>query len=159
MNSPYAPPTARVSDAEPDIGSVEYGGFWARTGAMIIDSLILLVITVPILLWAYGTEYFVSEQAVFLSGWVDFLISYVFPIVATVLFWKYRAATPGKMMLGLKIVREEDLGPLSTGQAIGRYFAYILSTLGLLLGFVWVAFDKKKQGWHDKLAGTVVIRA
>ena len=46
----------------------------------------------------------------------------------------------------------------STGQLIGRYFGYYVSTIPLFLGFVWVAFDPRKQGWHDKLAGTVVVR-
>jgi uncharacterized RDD family membrane protein YckC len=82
----------------------------------------------------------------------------VLPILATVLFWKYRAATPGKMILGLKIANAADLGPISTGQAVGRYFAYFVSTIVFGLGFLWVAFDAKKQGWHDKMAGTVVIR-
>jgi uncharacterized RDD family membrane protein YckC len=41
---------------------------------------------------------------------------------------------------------------------VGRYFAYFLSTIPLGLGLIWVAFDKRKQGWHDKLAGTVVIK-
>jgi len=41
---------------------------------------------------------------------------------------------------------------------IGRYFAYFISTIPLCLGFLWITFDRKKQGWHDKLAGTVVVR-
>jgi uncharacterized RDD family membrane protein YckC len=50
------------------------------------------------------------------------------------------------------------MGPLSWGQCIGRYFAYFLSFLGLCLGFMWVGWDERKQGWHDKLAGTLVVR-
>ena len=48
--------------------------------------------------------------------------------------------------------------PPSTSQCIGRYFAYFVSTIPLFLGLIWVAFDSRKQGWHDKLAGTVVVR-
>ena len=48
---------------------------------------------------------------------------------------------------------------LSKPQALGRYLAYYLAILPLMLGIVWVAFDRRKQGWHDKLAGTVVLRA
>ncbi|MGZ8994756.1 MAG: RDD family protein, partial [Burkholderiaceae bacterium] len=44
------------------------------------------------------------------------------------------------------------------GQSIGRYFGYYVSTIPLLIGLIWVAFDSRKQGWHDKLAGTVVVR-
>jgi uncharacterized RDD family membrane protein YckC len=49
-------------------------------------------------------------------------------------------------------------GKPSTGQFIGRYLCYYLSSLLLGLGFIWVAFDSRKQGWHDKLAGTLVVR-
>jgi len=45
----------------------------------------------------------------------------------------------------------------SAKQLVGRYFAYLVSTLPLCLGLLWIAVDKRKQGWHDKLAGTVVV--
>jgi len=157
MNTPYAPPKSRVSDVEPESGEVTYGGFWRRLGATIIDSVIMMAITVPLLWWIYGSEALLSEDTL-IAGPADILISYVFPIVATVLFWKYRAATPGKIILGLRIVDAKNFGPITTGQAIGRYFAYFVSTIVLFIGFIVVAFDSRKQGWHDQLAGTVVIR-
>lgn len=61
-------------------------------------------------------------------------------------------------LLSLRVVDAESGGPLTLGQGVGRYFAYFVSTIPLGLGFLWVAFDKRKQGWHDKLAHTVVIR-
>jgi uncharacterized RDD family membrane protein YckC len=76
-----------------------------------------------------------------------------------ILFWRHRQATPGKMMLALHVVDADSGGPLSLGQGVGRYFAYFVSTIPFCLGFLWVAFDKRKQGWHDKLAHTVVVRA
>jgi uncharacterized RDD family membrane protein YckC len=75
-----------------------------------------------------------------------------------VLFWMYRQATPGKMAIGARIVNARTGERPSTGQLIGRYFAYYVSILPLMLGFVWVAFDPRKQGFHDKLANTVVVR-
>ena len=62
------------------------------------------------------------------------------------------------MLLSAKIVDASTFGPPSTGKLIGRYFAYLVSIVPMFLGFLWIAFDKRKQGWHDKLAGTVVIR-
>jgi len=159
MNNPYSPPAARVADQESDLKDVVYGGFWRRFVASMIDGAIILAISLPLLFGIYGTEYFMQQGERMVQGTADFLISYVFPLVATVLFWKYRAATPGKMLLGLKIVNAADLAPLSTGQAIGRYFAYIPAALVLCIGLLWIAFDARKQGWHDKLAGTVVIRS
>jgi uncharacterized RDD family membrane protein YckC len=62
------------------------------------------------------------------------------------------------MVIGAKIICAKTGGTPSTGQFVGRYFAYILSMLPLLLGYLWAAWDPKKQTWHDKLAGTYVVR-
>ncbi len=94
-----------------------------------------------------------------MQGPADFLLNWVLPAVAVVLFWVYRQATPGKIAIGARIVDARTGGRPSTGQLIGRYFAYYVSMLPLMLGFIWVAFDARKQGWHDKLANTVVVRA
>ena len=153
MENPYKPPLA---DLETKTGDSEYAGFWVRFVAMIIDSLLLLLITSPLLYMLYGVAAFTGTK--FVQGPGDILISYVFPIVATVLFWKYLAATPGKILLNMKIVSGEHGGAPSTGQFVLRYFAYIPSTLVLFLGFIWVAFDPRKQSWHDKIAKTVVLR-
>lgn len=153
MNNPYQAPQA---DLETQVSNSEYAGFWVRFGAMFIDSILLILITAPLMYMLYGTAAFTSTELV--KGPGDVLITYVFPIVATVLFWKYLAATPGKLLLNMKIVSAEDGSAPSTAQFVIRYLAYIPSTLILLLGFVWIAFDKRKQAWHDKLAKTVVVR-
>ena len=62
------------------------------------------------------------------------------------------------MVIGAKIV-DAKTGAPSTGQLIGRYFGYYVSILPFFLGIVWVGIDAKKQGFHDKLAGTVVVRS
>jgi len=136
--------------------TVEYAGFWIRVGAAIIDTLLLMMITMPLLVAIYGWEYFEAE--VIIAGPADVLISWVFPAVAVILFWVYRQATPGKMLLSMRIQHAETGKPISWGQSIGRYLAYFVSTVPLFLGLIWVAFDKKKQGWHDKLAHTVVVK-
>lgn len=139
---------------QPD--ELEYVGFWPRVGASLIDTILLGIIIWPILTAFYGESYWTSES--FVQGPMDFLLSWVFPAVAVVLFWVARQATPGKMAVSAKIVDAKTGNAASTGQLIGRYFAYYLSLIPLGLGFIWVAFDKRKQGWHDKLAGTVVVR-
>lgn len=137
---------------------LEYAGFWARTGAAIIDSILIMLITIPLLLSVYGWDYLESEQTGLIAGPADFLISWVLPAVAVIVFWVLKQATPGKMAISAKIVDATTGQPASTGQLVGRYFAYMVSTIPLFLGIIWVAFDKRKQGWHDKLAGTVVIK-
>lgn len=154
-NNPYAPPTATVADVK---GELEYAGFWIRVGASLIDAVLIVAITYPVLYTIYGAGYFDDEAQGFLAGPADFLISWVLPAVASIVFWLKRQATPGKMALSLRVVDAKTGNTLSVGQSIGRYLAYFLSMLPLGLGFIWVAFDARKQGWHDKLSGAVVVR-
>jgi|TARA_B110000914_G_scaffold24035_1_gene17946 uncharacterized RDD family membrane protein YckC len=135
----------------------EYVGFWSRLGASIIDSIIIIVITLPTLYLIYGGDYFNSEE--FIQGFSDVIISYVFPLVATILFWIYKCATPGKIALSVKIVDAKTGNNPTVRQSIIRYLGYYVSLIPLGLGFLWIAWDAKKQGWHDKMAGTVVIRS
>lgn len=138
---------------------LEYVGFWPRVGAAIIDTVLLMLVTWPILIAIYGWSYFsVDVNKPIIAGSADFFISWIFPIFGVVLFWVYKQATPGKMAVSARVVDATTGRSLSFGQALGRYLAYFVSILFLFLGIIWIAFDPKKQGWHDKLAGTVVIR-
>lgn len=137
---------------------LEYAGFWLRTGANIIDTIIVMCITYPLLILIYGWAYLDVGQTGIVAGPADVLISYITPTIVVILFWIYKQATPGKMAVSIKIVDAVTGQPASFGQLVGRYFAYILSRLPLFLGFIAVAFDSRKQGWHDKLAGTVVVK-
>ncbi|MCF6257868.1 MAG: RDD family protein [Gammaproteobacteria bacterium] len=135
----------------------EYAGFWIRTGAAIIDTILILIIILPILTAIYGVNYWVSES--FVQGFWDVLFNYLLPAIAVIVFWVYKSATPGKMATKLTIVDAKTGGKPSTGQFIGRYLGYYVSIIPLFLGIIWVGIDKRKQGWHDKLAGTVVIKS
>ncbi len=138
------------------MNNVQYAGFWIRFGANLIDGLLFLIVLVPLMYLIYGEDYFMSEEVVL--GTADFLFNYILPIVVIIWLWLRFQATPGKMATKLTIVDARTGGPLSLGQAIIRYVGYIISSLPLGLGYLWIAIDKRKQGWHDKLAGTVVIR-
>ena len=135
---------------------LEYVGFWLRLGAALIDSVLILMITYPILYALYGREYFASPKLV--AGAGDFILTHVFPAIAIIVFWIFKSASPGKMAIRAKIVDARTGLHPTTGQLIGRYFAYYVSTIPFCLGFLWIAWDPRKQGWHDKLAGTVVVR-
>lgn len=133
-----------------------YAGFWSRFIATVIDTLIIAGFAVPLVVMFYGWNYFLYEGLI--AGKADFFINYVMPFLYAILFWKYMQATPGKIAISAVIVDARTGAPASTGQLIGRYFAYIVSAIPLMLGFIWAAFDSRKQGWHDKLAGTVVVK-
>ena len=136
--------------------SYEYVGFWTRFGAALIDTVFIIIITFPILFLIYGSEYFDFEETI--QGAYDFILSYAFPLIATVLFWIYKAATPGKMVLSAIVDAKTD-NKLTIRQSIIRYIGYYISIIPLGLGFISIIFDDKNQGWHDKIAGTIVIRS
>ena len=116
--------------------SVVYVGFWSRVGATLIDSFLLIFVTGIILYVTYGA----------------------FHAIAVIAFWCRYSATPGKMAISAVIVDARTGARMSVLQCILRYLAYIPAVLPLGLGIIWVGIDKRKQGWHDKLANTVVVR-
>ncbi|SDY23125.1 Uncharacterized membrane protein YckC, RDD family [Collimonas sp. OK242] len=134
----------------------EYVGFWLRVWASLIDTVLMLIVIFPILFAIYGSEKLAS--GVTLSGPANILISYVLPAIVVILFWIARQATPGKMAIGATIVDAKTGGKPSLRQDLIRYAGYFVSTIPFCLGLIWVGIDKRKQGWHDKLAGTVVVR-
>ncbi len=100
----------------------------------------------------------VEKTAGGFGGTINFLISWVLPALAVVVFWIARQATPGKMVFSAVIV-DATSGEVPSGrQMIGRYLGYFIALFPFGLGILWVGLDKRKQGWHDKLAGTVVVR-
>ena len=139
-----------------DATDIEYAGFWLRVWASLIDTVLVCALIFPVLTAIYGRAYWNSTK--FIQGPADFLLSWIAPAVAVVVFWMARQATPGKMAIGARVVDARTGGKPSTAQLIGRYLGYFVSTVPLCIGLIWVAFDPRKQGWHDKLAGTVVVR-
>ena len=137
---------------------LEYAGFWIRVVASIFDAILIMTITYPLLVMIYGWSYF-SVDSPLIQGPADFLISWIFPMVATIGLWMAIDATPGKIAIKARIVDARTGRKISFGQALLRYLCYFLSAIPLGLGFIWVAFDEKKRAWHDLLAGTVVIRS
>ena len=129
-----------------------YVGFWQRLLAFLIDWMLVFVVYGPLVVMAFGTEYFSLDVPRYWDAATGLVIA-----AGTLLFWRYQGATPGKIAIGAKIVDAETGKPPSTARLGVRLLAYIVSALPLYLGFLWIAFDRRKQGWHDKIAGTVVI--
>lgn len=135
---------------------LEYVGFWPRAGASLLDSFLLALCLWPTLQLIYGDAYWESEKLV--QGPADFVVSWVLPAILTISLWAWKQATPGKLAIGAKVVDAVTGCTPTTGQLIGRYLGYFVALLPAGLGILWVAFDDRKQGWHDKLSGTVVVR-
>jgi uncharacterized RDD family membrane protein YckC len=140
----------------------EYGGFWIRFVAYFIDGVILsilrYIVTIPL-----GLEPFWNPRR--MSGFefstyfgIAPAISLAIGLAYYIYFWTQHGATPGKMIFGLKVVRP-DGGPISTGQAVGRYFAYILDSIIIFIGFMMAGWDDQKRALHDRLCDTRVVKA
>jgi uncharacterized RDD family membrane protein YckC len=109
-------------------------GFWERMGAGFLD-IILVCLTTPI----------VGPFAIFVA------VAYFAGM------WAWKGTTVGGIVLNLQVVREDGL-PISFLTAFVRSVAAVFSALVFFLGFFWIGWDGQKQGWHDKIAGTVVVR-
>lgn len=143
----------------------EYASFFQRLVATLIDAAWLGLLITLLLYLFYGDQIFatVNNNFIFTSyslenfQWQIFLINDLLPALLFIFFWLKYAATPGKLMLDCEIVNAKDGKPITFQQALLRYLGYFVSTLVFGLGFLWIFWDKRKQGWHDKIAGTVVI--
>jgi len=134
----------------------EYIGFWLRVAAALIDTAAVSLVILPVLLFVFSDALPIHDNKLLLV--IHSIITYGLPFIAIFLFWVYRSATPGKMVIDAIIVDADTLGPPGMVQLVVRYLGYYVSILPFCLGLFWVGWDRRKQGFHDKLARTVVIR-
>ena len=145
---------------------VIYLGFWARFIGFIVDSIAATLLITPLAAQFIDeivlTEFDLSDQAELILMLKQMITRFSFDaiLIGTLFigFWMYRNATPGKMIFGAVIVDAKTLGKPTATQNILRYLSYYISLLPFALGFFWIGFDSRKQGWHDKIAWTVVIK-
>jgi uncharacterized RDD family membrane protein YckC len=149
-------------------GVPAYGGFWIRLVARLVD-IVILGVPVGILygIWGWiqygllgddaGSSAHEVASAALVLGTVLLLAG---AALYQVLLWAKRGATVGQHVFQLKVVDASSGGPITLTTAGARWIGELLDTFfcGLPIGYVWVAFDRRKQAWHDKFAGTVVVR-
>jgi uncharacterized RDD family membrane protein YckC len=157
--------TQRMREGAPMPNTVVYGGFWRRFAAILLDGLILgacsfaingfLGLLLPVDPTAIRGPELIFRASAF--GGLAILVNFALGITYNVYFLVKSGATPGKMALGLKVIRA-DGGPITPGLAVGRYFAHMLSALILFIGYIIAAFDSQKRALHDYICGTRVTR-
>jgi uncharacterized RDD family membrane protein YckC len=135
---------------------MDYAGFWVRFVAYLIDFVILAIVQIPLAI-VFGVSMFETTDTGVSYSATDFLSLLIGVAYFAGFEGSEKQATPGKMALGLVVTNERG-GRISFARAVGRYFAKILSALILLIGFIMVAFTERKQGLHDMLAQTLVVR-
>jgi uncharacterized RDD family membrane protein YckC len=154
----------RVREGGQAIGARRYAGFWIRFVALIIDGIILgvvnFIVTIPFGILTAGAALSGDPTTLISAGLgllgMRLLIGAALNLAYSVYFISTRGATPGKMVLNLKVIRS-DGSPVSAGRAAGRYFAQVLSGMILFIGYIIAAFDSEKRALHDHLADTRVI--
>ncbi len=133
-------------------GAEHYAGFGVRFVAYIIDAIIvgLIVGVLRLLGQAIGADALAN-----LGSGVGSLIG----VVYYVYFWGARGRTPGKQIMGLRVVGcDGGSGGIGYGAAFLRWIGYLISSAVIFIGFLWILWDPERQGWHDKIAGTHVVR-
>ena len=135
---------ALPAGAVPDALAYPRAGFWERMGASFLDLIIVGILS--------------GLAGDFLRR---FLGSQPYPLLVALAYfagmWAWKGTTVGGVVLNLKVVRLDN-GPVSFAVALVRGLGAALSAAVLFLGFLWIAWDEEKQGWHDRIAGTVVVR-
>ncbi len=141
----------------------QYTGFWRRFAAVCLDSVLVVILMAPVLYLIYDHDYlhwYISKGELFnVFGVWDLILTRALPVLALLAFWHMLGATPGKVLMHCRIVDSKSLQPPSKMQIITRFLGYFASSLPMYLGFFWIAWDKRKQGFHDKLARTLVLYA
>ena len=175
--SVFSPPPAPMQYAPQYQGpQPTYAGFWIRLVARLVDGLILGIpfgIVIGLFLVASGDFANASSSsgsssqgsqnaaaAVVFGG--TFLLLYLLALVVQIGYWIYfwgsSGATLGMRLLHLRVVDAKTGGPIGYARATVRFLMSIVNTWACYIGWIWVAFDPRKQGWHDKVADSVVLR-
>jgi len=169
--SPYAPPSATLTSDEAFYGGGEvvYAGFWKRVAAYLIDAFVIGIVTQVVQLVVMGLFFGISAssmgnpETMFASGTgILFVVAlYAVPLALNAAYYaafhaSSKQATLGKMAVGIKVVRTDGTR-ISLARGVGRFFATILSSLIIGIGFLMAAFTERKQALHDMVCDTLVV--
>jgi uncharacterized RDD family membrane protein YckC len=137
---PQQPPATSYGGEGPSGPRASFG---RRLVAYLIDSILIGII--------YGIAYAISEP-----------LGVVASIVTGLIYFSYfdgseNGQTVGKMALGIRVIDFRGGGPIGFGRGFIRWLGRIVSSIPCFLGYFWAIWDKEKQGWHDKIATTVVV--
>jgi uncharacterized RDD family membrane protein YckC len=170
-DSPYAPPSATLTSDEAFYGGGEvvYAGFWKRVAAYLIDAFVIGIVTQVVQLVVMGLFFGISASSMsnpenmFASGTgILFVVAlYLVPLAMNAAYYaafhaSSKQATLGKMAVGIKVVRTDGTR-ISLARGVGRFFATILSSLIIGIGFLMAAFTERKQALHDMVCDTLVV--
>lgn len=164
--------------AGPQLGpapGIAYAGFWIRFLAAVIDTVIVGVPLVVVFVVVEGSAlsaFFTCLNNAVNAGVTTSICQSTYPtsvgyfelialgaeLLYFVILWSQLGGTLGQRMLGLHVVDAATGRNIGIGRALGRFAGYVISSIPFDIGLIWAAFDPRKQGWHDKIASTFVVR-
>jgi uncharacterized RDD family membrane protein YckC len=134
------------------LGGTTLASFWERAAAQLLD--VAWMLPLGMLLVLVGTALRGGQD---LSPGADLMLQLISALIV-ILFWATRQATPGKMLMRLRVVDADTGGTPPWTRLVARYLGYIVSGLPLGLGYLWMLWDPRRQCWHDRIAHTLVVR-
>jgi len=143
-----------------DVRNVMVVGFGRRFLAIIVDGVFIFFVSL-LITFVIGIGAIVLGWYTPTTNWPWSTLTAILNLVVSLIYYNGKwvqssGQTFGKLLLGIRIINW-DGSPLTTGKMLLRYFGYIVSAFFASLGFIWVAVDKKRRGWHDLIAGTYVV--
>ncbi len=151
-------PTPSTWEAPEPLAGPAPGVAFADHGERLIAYIIDIVVTFGIIIVLAIVGGLLAATVPILSI-IPFLAIVVIPLVYFPYYWAKSGQTPGMKQQGIKVVRDRDGGPITMGTAILRLIGYWVSGLVFYIGYIWIFIDKRRRGWHDLIAGTVVVKA
>lgn len=181
--TPVPPPPPGYAARQPlQYSSQQFAGFWSRFLGYVLDGflygLLMAVFVIPgsVLIAnalddcrfidrVDGTTELVCDdgqvQGGLLAGGIALMV--VGAIIVAILYLRALGRTGqtwGRRIAGVKVVRQDDGQPIGVGKALGRQlFAGLVSAQIIYLGYLWMLWDDRNQTWHDKIIGSVVVKA
>jgi len=140
-----------IAGPAPGVAFADHG---PRLIAYIIDTIIIVIATIVLVIVGGILASIVPALAI-----IPFLGIFIVSLVYFPYYWAKSGQTPGMKQQGIKVVRDSDGGPVTMGSAILRTIGTWISAAVFYIGFIWIFIDKRRRGWHDLIAGTVVVKA
>jgi uncharacterized RDD family membrane protein YckC len=165
------PPNVSWQSPESEAGpapGVEFAPHGGRLVAYIIDSIIVTIVVVIIFTigaFALGSGATVEGNQVTnissgsaIIATILFIIGFLVGLLYFPFFWARGGQTPGMSAFGLRVVRDSDGGTIGWGTALLRLVGLVIAGAVFYLGYIWIFIDKRRRGWQDLIAGTIVVK-
>ncbi len=139
---------------------LDLAGVGQRLASYLVDVVVLSIIYIA-LMFLFGVP--IKEEAIAGGDFsTTFYAVYILITAIGIGYFTYffgKGQTPGMKLVEIKLIRADGVGPIGYKKGFFRWVGMEISGMVLLLGYIWILIDKKRQGWHDKIAGTYVVKA